>query len=176
MDLEEFRKCLVSESFSVFYINLCDIFNQTLLEVDAELLNLNETKLPVFAKMLEDLDDLLLFFDDLSAVRNSSIIRMVGTVLYQYMLLPSLLSSLRLKHRGRISVNLAVYVLVRMMRLLENLGIIDIVVKMMFCPGASANQWVEPASCLNQDKASNIRKLLQNEEVELQTTPIDEIR
>jgi hypothetical protein len=161
VDLDELRPCLVSEGFTVFYVNLCDLFNETLLEIDKELLSLNEVKLPAFAKMLEDLDDLLLFFDDLSTVKDPNIVRMVGTVVYEYLLLPSLLSSMRLKHNGKISVNLAIFVLVRMMRLLENLGVINIVVRLMFCPGASAEQWVEPPTMSNSNRSANIRKLLQ---------------
>jgi hypothetical protein len=52
VDLPELKLCLVSDSFSIFYINLCELFNKMLLEVDAELLNLSETKLPLFSKML----------------------------------------------------------------------------------------------------------------------------
>jgi len=126
----------------VFYVNLCDLFNQTLLETENKLLSLNEVKLPIFAKMLEDLDDLLLFFDDLSIVKDPNIVRMVGTVMYQYLVLPSLLSSMRLKHKGKVSINLAVFMLVRMLRLLENIGIIDLVVGVMLCPGASADLWI----------------------------------
>lgn len=67
------------------------------MDIDKKLLALNEHKLGAFSQALEDLDDFLLFFDDLSAVKDANIVRMVGTVLYQYLLLPSLFSSLRLK-------------------------------------------------------------------------------
>jgi hypothetical protein len=47
--------------------------------------------------MLDDLDDLLLFFDDLSGVQDNNLTFVLGTVIYQYIVLPSLLSSMRLK-------------------------------------------------------------------------------
>lgn len=43
-----------------------------------------------------------------------------------------------------ISINLATFVVIRMMRLLENLGIINLVVKLMFSENATAEFWVDP--------------------------------
>jgi hypothetical protein len=80
---------------------------------------------------------------------------------------------MRLKHKGFISINLAIYVLVRMMRLLENLGIIDIVIKVMFCVGATADFLVEPLEINKEQKVANLRKLLLGESVDLPTTQID---
>lgn len=59
-------------------------------------------------------------------------------------MLPALLASMRLKEKGMISINLATFVVIRMMRLLENLGIINLVVKLMFSENATAEFWVDP--------------------------------
>lgn len=82
------------------------------------MLGLTESKVGAFNKMLDDLDDLLLFFDDLSGVQDKNLTFILGTVIYQSIILPSLLSSMRLKDKGLISINLATYVIIRMTRLL----------------------------------------------------------
>lgn len=85
------------------------------------MLSLTEEKFGSFCKSLEDLDDLLLFFEDLSMVKDEGIVRMVGTVVYQYLIVPSILTSMRIKESGLISINLALYIVIRMLKIIDNL-------------------------------------------------------
>jgi hypothetical protein len=38
---EEMKPCLASESFTIFYVQLCEYFNEMLMEVDEFLMGLN---------------------------------------------------------------------------------------------------------------------------------------
>lgn len=89
------------------------------------------------------MDDLLLFFDDLSLVKDEGIVRMVGTVVYQYLIVPSILTSMRIKESGLISINLALYILIRMMKVLDNLQITELIVRNILTPGAIIEYWVD---------------------------------
>ena len=109
---------LAGEEFSVFYVNLCEYFNQNLKEVDEFLLGLTEERISMFSKMLDEFDDLLLFFDDLSAVQDKKLTAILGTVIYQYTILPAVVGSMRLKEKGFVSINLAIYIFIRMFALL----------------------------------------------------------
>ena len=102
----------------MFYVNLCQFFNQNLKEVDDFLLGLTEERISTFSKMLDEFDDLLLFFDDLSVVQDKKLTAILGTVIYQYTILPAVVGSMRLKEKGFISINLAIYIFIRMFTLL----------------------------------------------------------
>lgn len=54
-------------------------------------------------------------------VKDEGIVRMVGTVVYQYLIVPSILTSMRIKESGLISINLALYIVIRMLKIIDNL-------------------------------------------------------
>ena len=74
---------------------------------------------------MEEVQDLFLFFVDISKIEDPEINHIVGTIIHKCILLPIILSSFRIKSMGVISINLSVFLLTRLLPLVEHYHLED---------------------------------------------------
>lgn len=64
-----------------------------------------------------------MFFTDLNKMEDQEVIRIVGVILLNEIVYPIIVSSLRIREAGVVSINLAVFLLVKLLPLIEGYGI-----------------------------------------------------
>lgn len=70
---------------------------ELLQSMDKVVLTLRKETMSKLTGMFEELQDLLLFFVDLNKIEDEEVITIVGNILYHFIVLPIIISSLRIK-------------------------------------------------------------------------------